>query len=66
MDICKKCGKALDSDDIGATAKFISRSALDFMCVPCIAKELYTTEEYLRARIEFLKRNGCTAFPDKK
>ncbi len=61
-ELCIKCGAVLTSDDIGAYKKFRDRRAVQFMCIPCFAKELCTSTEFLRERVEFLKRNGCLLF----
>ena len=63
---CFVCGAQLTSDDVGCYMKFRDRYAKEFMCIPCFAIELKTTEEYLRGRVEFLKRNGCQLFPPEK
>lgn len=51
-------------DDIGAYKKFHDRNASEFLCVKCFAAELKTTEDFLRERIAFLKRNGCLLFSE--
>lgn len=63
---CIECGADLTSDDIGCYLKFKNRMATEYKCIPCFAVELKTTEEYLRGRVEFLKRNGCRMFPPEK
>lgn len=60
---CRECGALLTSDDIGAYRKFKDRSAVSFLCIPCFAKSMRTTEEKVRERVAFLKRNGCLLFP---
>ena len=65
MANCLKCGKILDSDDVGAYRKFKNKDAVDFLCVPCLSAELRCTEAFLRERIEFLRENGCNLFVPK-
>ena len=65
MANCLKCGKILDSDDVGAYRKFKNKGAVDFLCVPCLSSELRCTEAFLRERIEFLRENGCNLFVPK-
>lgn len=65
MANCLKCGKILDSDDVGAYRKFKNKDAVDFLCVPCLSSELRCTEAFLRERIEFLRENGCNLFVPK-
>ena len=62
MDICVKCGKPLEFNDIGATKKFINRGATEFMCRACLAKELGVSEELIEKKIEQFKRQGCMLF----
>ena len=57
MDICVKCGKPLEFNDIGATKKFINRGATEFMC-----QELGVSEELIEKKIEQFKRQGCMLF----
>ena len=63
---CKDCGSQLTSDDMGAYRKFWDREPREFSCIPCLCIKLRCTDEFLRERIQFLKDNGCTLFPDSK
>ena len=40
MSCCIRCGKELNSIDIGAHKKFINRGSTEFMCKSCLADEL--------------------------
>ena len=62
MDYCIKCGKELNSIDIGAHKKFINRGSTEFMCKSCLAKELKVSEELIDKKIEYFKKQGCTLF----
>jgi len=62
---CKECGIKLTSDDIGAYRKFWNRDSGEISCIPCLCAKLRCTEKYLRERVQFLKDNGCSLFPDR-
>ncbi|HBR31785.1 MAG: hypothetical protein PHD46_03920 [Eubacteriales bacterium] len=63
--VCKECGSALDSDDIGATKKLINRGATEFLCIPCLAAHFGVSEELIRKKIEEYRSYGCSLFTDK-
>ena len=62
MSCCIRCGKQLNSVDIGAYKKFINRGSTEFMCKGCLANELNVTEELIDKKIEHFKKQGCTLF----
>lgn len=62
MSECFGCGRELDVDDIGAYRKLVNRGAERYLCVSCLSKELKTSEEEIRKKIEFFKKSGCTLF----
>ena len=62
MSFCIRCGKQLNSIDIGAYKKFINRGSTEFMCKGCLANELNVTEELIDKKIEHFKKQGCTLF----
>ena len=62
MSCCFRCGKQLNSVDIGAYKKFINRGSTEFMCKGCLANELNVTEELIDKKIEHFKKQGCTLF----
>ena len=62
MTRCIRCGKELNSIDIGAHKKFINRGSTEFMCKGCLANELNVTEELIDKKIEHFKKQGCTLF----
>ncbi len=66
MARCTRCGRELDSDDIGAYLKFCDRNATSYLCIGCFCQDLQCPESYLRERIEFLRRHGCALFPKKR
>ena len=64
MDKCIKCGRILDSDDIGLTKKLINRGAEEFMCIFCLAEKFKVTPDRLREKIKEFKEQGCLLFAD--
>ena len=62
MQCCFRCGKELNSIDIGAHKKFINRGSTEFMCKGCLAKDLKVSEELIDRKIDFFKNQGCTLF----
>ncbi|MEE1160920.1 MAG: hypothetical protein U0K70_02555 [Acutalibacteraceae bacterium] len=62
MSCCIRCGKELNSIDIGAHKKFINRGSTEFMCKSCLADELKVPEELIDKKIEHFKKQGCTLF----
>ena len=62
MPCCIRCGKELNSIDIGAYKKFINRGSTEFMCKSCLADELKVPEELIDKKIEHFKKQGWTLF----
>ena len=62
MTSCIRCGKELNSIDIGAYKKFINRGSTEFMCKSCLADDLKVSEELIDKKIEYFKKQGCTLF----
>ena len=62
MTRCIRCGKELNSIDIGAHKKFINRGSTECMCKSCLAYELNVAEELIDKKIEHFKKQGCTLF----
>ena len=62
MTRCIRCGKELNSIDIGAHKKFINRGSTEFMCKSCLADDLNVSEELIDKKIEHFKKQGCTLF----
>lgn len=59
---CAKCGKKLTKEEIALTKKLISRNAIEFLCLDCMADYLGTTKEALVEKIEQFKEEGCDLF----
>lgn len=47
MPRCIRCGKELNTIDIGAYKKFINRGSTEFMCKSCLADDLNVSEELI-------------------
>lgn len=62
MKTCKKCGQVLTRDAVGACLKFLGQNTEPCYCLTCLAKELDTTEEKLKERIEYYRKMGCSYF----
>jgi predicted nucleic-acid-binding Zn-ribbon protein len=60
---CYVCGKEnLSKDEIGLTKKLLSRKAKRFYCLDCLAEYLEIDSEFLSAKIEEFKEQGCVLF----
>ena len=62
MSRCRKCGRELESDEIGLTKKLINRGSTEFYCITCLAEMFECSEELLRNKIEYFRRSGCSLF----
>lgn len=60
---CYVCGKEnLSKDEIGLTRKLLGREATQFYCLNCLAESLEVDTEFLLARVEEYKEQGCILF----
>ena len=62
MSVCEKCGKGLTHDEIGLYRKIVTRNAVSFLCVSCLAEKLSLPPKDLLEMIDRFKRAGCTLF----
>ncbi len=62
MSVCARCGRELNSDDIGITRKLINRGAESFYCVGCIALRFRISEKDVRRLIDNFRAAGCSMF----
>ena len=62
MPRCIRCGKELNTIDIGAYKKFINRGSTEFMCKCRLADDLNVSEELIDKKIEYFKKQVCTLF----
>ncbi|MBQ9413518.1 MAG: hypothetical protein IJU16_00155 [Clostridia bacterium] len=61
---CRQCGAPLSYTDICLHKKLLSRSAVTFFCMDCMAVYCNTTRERLEAYIAHLRKTGtCSLFP---
>jgi predicted nucleic-acid-binding Zn-ribbon protein len=61
--VCYVCGKEnLSKNEIGLTKKLLNRNATRFYCIDCLAEYLEVDTEFLLAKIEEFKDQGCTLF----
>ncbi|MEG0835958.1 MAG: hypothetical protein RR413_10995 [Christensenellaceae bacterium] len=61
--ICYVCGKEnLNKNEIGITKKLLGRNSKYFYCIDCLAEYLEVDTEFLLAKIEEFKEQGCTLF----
>lgn len=60
---CYVCGReALSKNEIGLTKKLLDRDSKRFYCLDCLAQYLEVDEEFLLAKIEEFKVQGCKLF----
>lgn len=60
---CYICGKeALSKNEIGLTKKLLDKDSKRFYCLHCLAEYLEIDTEFLLAKIEEFKEQGCTLF----
>ena len=57
-----ECGEVLSKDEIGLTKKLLDMNAKAYFCFRCMAEYLEVEEEFLRAKVEEFKDEGCTLF----
>jgi len=61
--ICFVCGKEnLNRNDIGLTKKLLDKETKRFYCLDCLAEYLEVETEFLLAKIEEFKEQGCDLF----
>lgn len=60
---CYICGKeALSKNEIGLTKKLLDKDSKWFYCIDCLAEYLEVDTEFLLARLEEYKEQGCKLF----
>lgn len=61
--ICYMCGKeALSKNEVGLTKKLLDKDSKRFYCFDCLAEYLEVDAEFLLAKVEEFKLQGCTLF----
>lgn len=60
---CYVCGKeALSKNEIGLTKKLLNRNPKQFFCLNCLAEYLEVETDFLLAKVEDFKEQGCKLF----
>jgi hypothetical protein len=60
---CYICGKeALSKNEIGLTKKLLGKDSKRFYCIDCLAECLEVDTEFLLAKVEEFKEQGCELF----
>jgi len=61
--ICYVCGKTpIEKNEVGLNKKLLGKEIQKFYCYECLAEYLEVDTEYLFAKIEEFKEQGCTLF----
>ncbi len=61
--VCYVCGKEnLDKSEIGLTKKLLTKETKYLYCIDCLADYLEVDTEFLLAKMEEFKEQGCTQF----
>lgn len=61
-EFCRRCGRELTADEIGATKKFVNRGSRVYYCLDCLAESFDVTRADLEKKIEYFRKMGCTLF----
>jgi len=60
---CYICGKEyLNKNEIGLTKKLLEKDTYRFYCFDCLAEYLEVNVEFLLAKVEEFKEQGCELF----
>ena len=60
---CYICGKEpLSKNEIGLTKKLLDKGSKCFYCLDCLAEYLEVDTEFLLAKLEEFKEQGCNLF----
>ncbi|NBJ16965.1 MAG: hypothetical protein FNP40_15700 [Dehalobacter sp. 4CP] len=61
--ICYVCGKEdLNKNEMGLNKKLLNKGAKTFYCLDCLSEYLEVDAEFLLAKVEEFKEQGCTLF----
>ena len=62
-NICFVCGKSkLSKNEMGLNKKLLGRNTNKYYCLDCLADYLEVTSEFLLAKVDEFKEQGCTLF----
>lgn len=60
---CYTCGReALSQNEIGLTKKLLDKNSTRFYCLDCLADYLEVDAEFLLAKVDEFKEQGCELF----
>jgi hypothetical protein len=60
---CFACGKErLSKDEVGINKKMLGRGIKQFYCLDCLAEYLEVDTEFLLAKVEEFREQGCVLF----
>ncbi|APV45331.1 hypothetical protein Dform_02018 [Dehalogenimonas formicexedens] len=60
---CYMCQKeSLSKNEIGLTKKLLNKDSKGFFCLDCLAEYLEVDTEFLLAKVEEFKEQGCIFF----
>jgi hypothetical protein len=60
---CFACGKEqLTKDEVGMNKKMLGRVVKQFYCLDCLAEYLEIDTDFLLAKVEEFKEQGCELF----
>lgn len=60
---CYSCGKdTLSNNEIGLIRKLLDNNAKRFYCIDCLALYLEVDTEFLQAKVQEFKEQGCSLF----
>ncbi|MBQ8907772.1 MAG: hypothetical protein IJY71_04220 [Clostridia bacterium] len=59
---CLCCQGALTGNEIGLTKKLLSRRALRYLCLDCLAEHFRSDRATMEAYVEKFRRAGCLDF----
>jgi len=61
--VCYVCGKEITTkNEVGLTKKLLNRDTKRFYCLNCLAEYLEVDTDFLLAKIEEFKEQGCKLF----
>lgn len=61
-ECCMTCGRPVSRDEMAMTRKLINRGAVQFLCIPCLARRFDASVQELMDRMQDFKDMGCTLF----
>ena len=62
QEYCRRCGKRVTDDEIGATKKLVNRGSTVYYCLDCLAENFDVTRADIEKKIVYFKEMGCTLF----